>query len=345
MALSLAEIRAKLQEQQAKKERGKTSGSGDNATYAFWNNPEGSTATLRFLPDGDQSNDLWWQERLIIKLPFPSIKGQMSDGRQVEVQVPCMDMWKPNSCPVNAEIRPWWKGGKDLEDMAIKYWRKKSFLFQGFVTNNPNQEDLANLPENPIRRFVINPSVFDRIKAVFLDQEVENDPISFENGLDFRLVKGSKGGYADYGTSSWGRKERALNEVERAAITTHGLFNLSNFLPKKPDDSHLQAIIDLFRDSVDEKPYDPDKYAQYYKPYGLKTDTNSNGGGNDIEKDMVSAESRMTSPRNITITAPAVQDDVDDAPFDGGKPIAEKKSGGNTQDILEALRRRQAAKS
>jgi hypothetical protein len=348
MALSLAEIRAKLLEQQAGKDKFKngSGGGSDRANYAFWSNPEGSTATLRFLPDGNINNDFFWVERLIIKLPFNGIKGD-SSSRPTEVQVPCMDMWKPGSCPINAEIRPWWKGGKDLEDMARKYWRKKSFLFQGFVRQNPNPEDLANPPENPIRRFVINPSVFDRIKAVFLDQEVENSPVEYDRGLDFRLVKGSKGGYADYGQSAWARRESALTEEEMGAIEKHGLFNLNDYLPKRPDDDQLRAIMDLFRDSVDERPYDPDKYAQYYKPYGLKSETDrANGDAVDAIK-----RGSATPTRNLSIKTPVTQEDS--VPFDV-KPTAAATSAPaadtpakkvtSTEDILEAIRRRQAAK-
>jgi hypothetical protein len=257
-----------------------------------------------------------------------------------------MDMWKPGSCPINAEIRPWWKAGKDLEDLARKYWRKKSFLFQGFVRQNPHTEDAANAPENPIRRFLINPSVFDRIKTVFMDQEVENSPTEYEKGLDFRLVKGSKGGYADYGQSAWARRESALTPEELAAIEKHGLFNLSDFLPKKPDDDHLQAIMDMFRDSVDGKPYDPDKYAQYYKPYGLKSDSEDSGRTNGGQ-----GNTRAVTPRMINIQAPKVTAEPVDPPFDVVKPMPKAdadeapKTLTNPADILAAIRKRQAAKA
>ena len=74
---SLAEIRAKLLEQE-NKSGGNRSGSagGDNAIYPFWNIQENSTATLRFLPDGDESNTFFWKERQMIRMPFPGIKGQ-----------------------------------------------------------------------------------------------------------------------------------------------------------------------------------------------------------------------------------------------------------------------------
>ena len=51
---TLAEIRAKLQEQEVK--RSPNSSGGDNAIYPFWNIPEGTTATLRFLADKDPNN-------------------------------------------------------------------------------------------------------------------------------------------------------------------------------------------------------------------------------------------------------------------------------------------------
>ena len=54
MATSLAEIRARLLEQENKMSGNRTQGTGDNAIFAFWNQPENSTTTLRFLPDGDE---------------------------------------------------------------------------------------------------------------------------------------------------------------------------------------------------------------------------------------------------------------------------------------------------
>ena len=82
---TLAEIRAKLAEQEKR-----TSSAGtvsDNAIYPFWNIPEGTTSTLRFLPDGNTENTFFWVERAMIKLPFPGIKGQ-ADTKPTLVQVP-----------------------------------------------------------------------------------------------------------------------------------------------------------------------------------------------------------------------------------------------------------------
>lgn len=344
MALNLKEIQAKLLEQQARKDQRGKGGSftGDNSIYPFWNNPEGSTATLRFLPDGNDANDFFWEERLIIKIPFPGVKGS-TDAKPVEVQVPCMDMWKPNSCPIAAETRPWWKDPA-LEDMARKYWRKKSYLFQGFVPQNPNKDD--NTPENPIRRFIINPSVFDVVKGILMRQDLENSPTDYANGRDFYLSKTTKGGYANYASSSWSMKERALHEDEMGAIEKFGLYSLNQFLPKKPDDEHLNAIVEMFHASVNEELYDAERWGQFYRPSGMRME--------GVEASEAAPSAPVTKPVTANSileraaaakTASAVQDSGWTDPTPAAAPASDKPKMSSPEDILEAIRRRKLGQS
>jgi hypothetical protein len=326
MATSLAEIRAKLQA--AESRQGGNSTGGDNAIYAHWNIAEGSTAKVRFLPDGNSKNSFFWVERLMIRLPFAGIKGQ-ADSKPVIVQVPCVEMYG-EACPVLAEVRTWFKD-KSLEEMGRKYWKKKSYLFQGFVHDNPIGDDKT--PENPIRRFIISPQIFNIIKNALMDPEMENLPTDYTGGLDFTIKKTSKGGYADYSTSSWARKESALTSTELEAIDAHGLFNLSDFLPKKPTDVDLKVIKEMFEASVDGQAYDPDRWSQYYKPAGFQ-------GGN--------------AP--ATSSAPAAHDDEDDVPVAKAAPapaaeaeapeadapvVAKPASSQKAEDILAMIRNRQ----
>jgi hypothetical protein len=145
MATTLAEIRAKLQANENRGGGNQQSG-GDNAIYPHWNIAEGSTTRVRFLPDGNTKNSFFWAERAMIRLPFAGVKGQ-ADSKPVVVQVPCMEMYG-EACPVLAEVRPWFKD-PSLEEMGRKYWKKKSYLFQGFVRENALSDDKT--PENPIR--------------------------------------------------------------------------------------------------------------------------------------------------------------------------------------------------
>lgn len=265
---TLDEIRAKLHAQQSKQEN-KGSGGGDRAMYPFWNTPEGQSSTIRFLPDADPSNTFFWVERLVIKLPFQGVKGE--HDRETIVQVPCMEMYG-ETCPVLAETRPWWKD-PELQTLARKYWKKKSYIFQGFVVNSAFEE--KDLPENPIRRFAINTSIFDIIKSSLMNPEMEDLPTDFTSGRDFKLTKTQKGQFANYSTSNWSFKTRSLNDAELAAIDQHQLFNLRDYLPKKPDADALNAIKEMFQASVNEEPYDGDRWSNFFRPFGTQASSNA----------------------------------------------------------------------
>ena len=99
---SLAEIRARLAASETK-QGGNQSTGGDNAIYPHWNMAEGSSATLRFLPDGNSKNSFFWVERAQIRLPFNGIKGEL-ESKQVIVPVPCVEMYG-DACPILAEVR------------------------------------------------------------------------------------------------------------------------------------------------------------------------------------------------------------------------------------------------
>jgi hypothetical protein len=142
------------------------------------------------------------------------------------------------TCPILSEVRAWFKDPA-LEDMGRKYWKKRSYIFQGFVVEDGLKED--NAASNPIRRFIIGPQIFQLIRGALLDPEMDNLPTDAIHGVDFKLAKTSKGGYADYSTSSWKRRERPLGDTEQAALKEHGLFNLSDFLPKKPGEVELKV--------------------------------------------------------------------------------------------------------
>jgi hypothetical protein len=335
MATSLAEIRAKLQAQETRSQGGQSQ--GDNAIYAHWNIPEGSSSKIRFLPDANAKNDFFWVERLMIRLPFAGIKGQ-SDSKPVVVQVPCVEMYG-DACPILAEVRTWFKD-PGLEEMGRKYWKKKSYLFQGFVRENPLADDKT--PENPIRRFVISPQIFNLIKAALMDPELESMPTDYTAGLDFTVTKTSKGGYADYSTSKWSRKETALTAQEQAAIDSHGLYNLSDFLPKRPGEVELKVIKEMFEASVDGQAYDPDRWSQYFKPSGFQ----SKGGNDDVETSTPApaAAQGYVAPNSGAVAAqPApFEADEDDAPV-ATAPVATpaaKPSSQKAEDILAMIRNR-----
>lgn len=267
MAPTLAEIRARLQQKEQNKGGGSRQGGGDNAIYPFWDIPEGKPASIRFLPDGNPDAEYFWQERLVINLTFPYVKGA-ADAKPAKVVVPCLDMWPDlkGRDPILQETKKWWDE-PDLVDLARKYYKKKSFLFQGFISDNPIPDDKT--PENPIRRLVINPTIFENIKTIIMNPDVEHLPTDYDHGREFRITRTKRGQYSDYSTSAWAMRERPLSDFERDAIQKFGLFNLTDFLPAKPSDDHIAVIKEMFQASVAEEPYDPSRWNDFYRPYGV----------------------------------------------------------------------------
>ena len=325
---SLAEIRAKLAEQQ-NRSTGNSTGGGDNAIYPHWNMQEGKEAVVRFLPDGNTDNTFFWVERAMIKLPFAGVKGE-SDNRNVIVQVPCVEMYNDGTtCPILSEVRGWFKD-KSLEDMGRKYWKKRSYIFQGFVNEDPLNEE--STPDNPIRRFIIGPQIFQIIKGALMDPELEELPTDYMRGVDFRIKKTSKGGYADYSTSQWSRRERALTDDEKNAVNTNGLFNLNDFLPKKPTEVELKVMKEMFEASVDGEAYDMDKWGQYFRPAGMSQAT---GDPNKT----ASAPAQTSEP--VTESAPAPQPAAEAVSTTETPEATSNDSANRAQDILAMIRNRQ----
>jgi hypothetical protein len=229
------------------------------------------------------------------------------------------------ACPILSEVRGWFKD-KSLEEMGRKYWKKRSYIFQGFVVEDPIRED--KIPENPIRRFIIGPQIYQIIRSALMDPELDELPTDYLKGLDFRIAKTSKGGFADYSTSKWSRRERALTDIEKAAIDSHGLYNLSDFLPKKPTDVELKVMKEMFEASVDGEAYDLERWGQYFKPAGLGSATGD-------------------PHKPAAVKAAPVEDQLDDEPAPAVSAPAATASpasadgASKAQDILAMIRNRQ----
>jgi len=329
---SLADIRARIAAQDNKTNNKGSQTQSDNSIYPHWNIDEGTTATVRFLPDANSSNTFFWVERQLIKLPFNGVKGD-PNVKQIIVQVPCIEMYGTGeTCPILAEVRPWYKD-ETLKEMANKYWKKRSYIFQGFVRQNPLGDD--KVPANPIRRFVISSQIFNVIKSSLMDPEMEELPTDYLHGVDFNIKKTSKGGYADYSTSNWARKESPLNESEQAAIEAHGLFNLTDFLPKKPNEAELRIIKEMFEASVDGQPFDNERWGSYYRPWGLEAPA-----GATADKQTATTETRAPATAPVAETSAPWEDE----PATTTAPVSVPASGTSSdkaQDILAMIRARQ----
>jgi hypothetical protein len=236
MALSFSELRQKLKEQETKPKFGD---SQDNISYPFWDIPENSSVSIRFLPDEDTSNDWFWRERLIIRMPFSGIKGE--SDKETTVQIPCMEMFG-ETCPVIQGTKHLWKD-ESTKDLARLYYKKPSYIFQGFVLDNPLEND--KLSPTTIRRFIINSSIFKLIKSGLMDPDIEESPIHYVEGRDFVLTRTKQGGYSSYHTSKYRMKVRSLSELELNSIKENGLYDLKQFLPAHPGKEGVRSSCEM----------------------------------------------------------------------------------------------------
>jgi hypothetical protein len=323
------EIRKKLQALDTRNNNSSNT-TKDRSVFPFWDAENNSNTTIRFLPDGNEDNVFFWVTKQMIKLDFPGIKGG-DENKPVSVSVPCIEMYDgPNTCPIQNEIRPWWKD-TSMEELARKYWNKKSYIFHGFVQNSSIKEE--ETPENPIRRFNVNGQLFKIIKAALLDPDFENVPSDYQNGTDFVITKTVNGKWADYSTSKYARRESSLTVDQLEAIEKFGLADLKSYLPPKPTAEQLTAQFEMFEASVAGELYDPERWAKYYKPYGLQYNGATTSAASNSEDDVDVDEDVVSTP--VTKVTKTVEEPVTQTKQDSS-------SGKKAEDIIAALRARKA---
>ena len=303
---TLEEIRNKLKSADTKRENAFT---GDTTIYPVWKIDAGTKSVIRFLPDADPDNTFFWADRIMINLPFSGVVG--GSPNPTIVRVPCMEMYGEKD-PIIVETRPWWND-PSLKDLASRYWKKCSYIFQGFVVEDGLKEE--NRPENPIRRFIVTPQIFTIIKASLMDPDFDALPTHYVDGVDFKITKTEKGRYADYSTSEWARRSRPLSDDELDAIDAHGLFNLKDFLPNKPSEIEQRVIREMFEASVNGEQYDPSRWGQYYKPSGVDGNAaDSNDGATKRAAPRAEKTVERAAPAVSARAEPAEEVD-DDAPW------------------------------
>lgn len=272
--------------------------SGDNASFPFWHMPDGTTTTVRFLPDKDINNAWFWSERQTLRLPFQgTVGGDTPTYDPIEVTVPCVDMFG-DICPVIAETKPWWKDDSKKLVRGI-YYKKRSYISQGFVVSSPLEEQ--NTPENPIRRFILGKQIIEKLMSDTADAEREFYATDYLNGYDFRIkkTKAPDGKQNAYGTSGLSIRSRPLSEVETLAIEKHGLFNLADFRGPRPDADGIAAIKAMFHASLAGEPYDFAAFGKHFRPYGMSASIDAPTPTLDDEAPVIAEVKEKVAPSAI----------------------------------------------
>ena len=194
-----------------------------NNYYPFWNMKTGQRTVVRFLPDKDETNP----RGFLVEKVFHNlvINGQKKT-------VPCLSMYG-EECPICKASQEFYKN-KD-EANGKKYWRKKQYIAQALVIEDPLPPDATTglTHAGQVRYFALGCQIYNIIKEAFAaeDDPLEGIPYDFEDGYDFIIKKSEKGGYADYSVGTkFFSKQRSLTD-EELLVTNQSQIDLSTLLP------------------------------------------------------------------------------------------------------------------
>lgn len=332
MALSIAELRAKIAQQQSQE---KSTTNYSSSIFSFSDLKPGDQIRIRFIEDNDSNNDLFWRTRCIRTLSFPSVR--LANGSIVDnkcyVDVPAFnrkpgedkkhenDWCLPNEYVynskddvINTRIKPLWDGTPEGTNLYNKFGRNVRRIFQGFIRSEGY--------ETKLYRFVINPDLFNIIYSFMDDEEFEATPCDPINGREFLLkvsekvasINGMTKAVKDYSTSKWSSRVSPLTDEEKAWLETNTSYDLKNFIPSKPSIEQEKVMLEMFEASYNSEPYDVVKWGKIFKPNNVFFDEQGNikdmkGGNNTMttNKDITPSTPIMETANTTTIVTPAVK--------------------------------------
>lgn len=227
MSLSIDQLRA------AFKKNENEGSSRPNNYFPFWNIPENSQATVRFLPDANAENPMGFVvEKHMHTL---TINGENKS-------VPCLKMYG-EECPICKVSQAYYKEEDKVN--GKKYWRKKQHIAQVLVMEDPlpPDEDSGENHEGKVRFVALGFQLFNIIKDAFESGELDEVPFAYEGGTNFIIKKTKQGEYPSYSLSKFARKSTDLTDDEIAAVTDQ-LVDLSTLLPANPGLEKVEAMLE-----------------------------------------------------------------------------------------------------
>jgi hypothetical protein len=294
-------------------------GSGSNLFYNYRRHlPYDATSTVRFLP---ASSDLmenevqprFWLPKKIIRLRFENPEQAESE---VILPIPVMQMYtggKTENDLILKQVKVLYdeadklkKNGKEEEAKQIQakasyHWTRGECIAQGFVVKSGFIE--PDLPENPIRLFELNKQLMNVITATLNSDDPETKlefwPCHGKKGSNFVIKKTRSGDYPKYDAGSCFSRQgpTSLSTEQLASLDEHGLFDLNDFLPKRPSDAEYQVLAEIVRMSIEgERVWDKDWEAHLDTVKVYRTNM-KDSGGSDVDAETLQSQVRDTMSR------------------------------------------------
>lgn len=251
---SLDELRAAFK----RNEDGGSKSFGPNNYYPFWNLDFGQSAVIRFLPDKNDDNPLGFMvEKHMHNL---EINGETK-------KVPCFRMYD-EECPICKVSKEYYDD--DDEDNGKKYWRKKQYLTQALIIEDPiPPKEGEESHEGQVRYISMGYQLYNVVKEAFESGDLDEIPFAYEGGYNFTIKKTKQGKWGAYNVgSNFARKSSDLTQDEIDFVESE-MVELDTLLPEMMDlekvEGMLQAALtgDEYRDG--ENAEDPDPIVEEIK--------------------------------------------------------------------------------
>ncbi|TFH10488.1 MAG: hypothetical protein E4H14_02385 [Candidatus Thorarchaeota archaeon] len=208
-----------------------------NNYYPFWLMKAGQKATIRFAPDKDDNN----VRGFLVEKVFHNLT---VNGKKTTV--PCLTQYG-EECPICKVSQDYYKVKDEIN--GKKYWRKKQYLAQALILEDPIESD-ADTGENhegKVRYLALGYQLYNIIKEAFASDELDSVPYDFEDGYDFTIKKTEQGSgekkFPTYTMSRFKDDPRSLDESE-LAVLEEGMIELATLLPRNPGFDKVKALLD-----------------------------------------------------------------------------------------------------
>ena len=276
----------------------------DNNYFNFWNMPFDKTAIVRFIPDKNSDNPrMFLVEKHHHNLV---INGQRR-------KVACLKQYGED-CPICKVSNQFYKEGN--EDDGLKYYKKKSYLGQCLVVQDPLpvNSETGESHEGKLRFISITPQIFKVIQEAFESDDLDEAPYEFDGGYNFVIKKTSQGDNANYvvGTK-FQNKQSSLTE-EQVAYVEENYVDLKTLLPQKPSLEKVEAMLQAALTGQE--------YVEARKP-------TTNSGSTNIAEQLASAMDHSKDDSGVKLEDSA--------------PTSVSKEESEALDILAKLKKRKAA--
>jgi hypothetical protein len=242
-----------------------------NLFYYYRKMEFNASCTLRFLPistevaTSEDARKRFLLQKKVVRLRFdnPEVAGS-----KVVIQIPAMQMYvggKTENDLVLKQAKALFdesdrliksgqnERGKAVREKASYHWTRGEAFAQGFVVRSPFTE--TDPPENPIRVFELNKQIMNKINAA-CDPKADPElalrywPVHGRLGSNFIIKKTHSGEWPSYTDSTFSNTPTPWTEEMKAAIDQHGLWQLEDFLPKRPTDDEYKHLAYIVEQSI-----------------------------------------------------------------------------------------------